>query len=150
MSAATLAQAIASSPEAITQNQRVSELSREKDRLTQRVSDLAQAPAQLAAAQSALDAAIAAGAVIIENIQASLPPDAPAGSLALALMTSPEAVNSSGLITDLSLAVKQAQAIVDLYSQAQTDLTKVTADFQAAVQQGAIIITQIQAGLPQP
>ena len=144
MSSQSLALAIASSPEAIAQNQKVSELSREKDRLTQRVSDLANSTTVLQQKQAQLQGAIDAGAAIIEGIQATLPPGADASALAVALLTNVDAVNSSGQITNLSIEIASAQLYVEQYTLAQQDLIKVNTDLQAAIVEGAGIILAIQ------
>lgn len=142
-----LAIAIASSPEAIAQNKVVSELSRERDRLTQRVADLAGAQAKLDAANAALQDAIDAGAQVILDVQNELDEGADGMALAMALASSEEAIESSGLITNLSFAVDAAEKNLELATQAAADLAAAEAKLSEAINAGAAIILGIQAGL---
>lgn len=64
--------ALLNSPEAVRLNIEVAELRQERDRLRQRVADLANAQAELTRAEEALTAKVSEGALLIKSMLSSM------------------------------------------------------------------------------
>jgi len=138
-----LVNAILTDPALLEQNRLVRDLTTDRDRLTQRVSDLSGAQAALTNAESALSTAITNSAALLETLRGTLQNPDNALDLATAMRNDDDVIASSVLVVKLQDDVVLAKAQVDMLSKAQADLTKAQSDLDAALLAGGQLLVNL-------